>query len=166
VLIRNGLKVRDVLPSECCRIISLVINDINFTNIYAKSGSQYKRTRDEFFLNKLAVHLNKNRIIDTILAGDFNCILDPADTRGSTNFFCFGLRQVINVFRLKDVLLQLGKAREFTFHRGTTASRIDRIYVTSNFLTRVLDYKTCPNVVSDHRAVMLTFNIDENGSIA
>jgi exonuclease III len=166
VLIRNGLKVRDVLLSECGRIISLVINEINFVNIYAKSGSQYKRTRDDFFLNKLTVHLNKNRIIDTVLAGDFNCILDPADMRGTTKNFCFGLRQVINAFRFKDVLLHSGNEREFTFYRGSSASRIDRFYVTPNFFTRYVDQKTCPNVISDHRAVLLTFNIEENEAIA
>jgi exonuclease III len=166
VLYRNGLNVRDVLLSECGRIISVVIQNINFINIYAKSGSQYKRTRDDFFQNKLAVHLNKNRVTENVLAGDFNCILDPADTRGSTKNFCFGLRQLVNSFQFKDTLLHLGRAREYTFFRGSSASRIDRVYVTPNFFPRVVDFKTISNAVSDHRAVLLSFKINENESIA
>ena len=62
------------------RIISAVINGLNNVNVYAHSGSKFKRERDLFFTDKILVHLAEFR--ENIILGDFNCILERNDSNG------------------------------------------------------------------------------------
>lgn len=60
VAIRKNFVYSDVVVDPTGRIISFIVNGINFVNIYAQSGSQYKKERNEFFTENIALHLNKN----------------------------------------------------------------------------------------------------------
>lgn len=59
MLIRNGLDYKDVLYHPNGRILSATVADINFVNVYAFSGTNRKKERDEMFQTDLAVHLSK-----------------------------------------------------------------------------------------------------------
>jgi Reverse transcriptase (RNA-dependent DNA polymerase) len=145
--------------SECGRITSIIINRVNYINIYAKSGSQYKRERDFFFLDEISIHLNKEGVVSHVICGDFNCIIDNADTRGATKNFCYGLKQLTIALNLKDII-SLRNEKKFTFVRGPSASRLDRFYVSLNFVSNVLGSQTVPVAFSDHHAVLLKIKID------
>jgi exonuclease III len=165
ILIRAGIVFRDLLMSDCGRIISVAIDDTNFINIYAKSGSQHKKARNDFFMDEISVHLNKRGATNTLIAGDFNCIMDAADTRGTSKNYCFGLRQLTGSFELKDALFHLNTQRCFTFFRGSTASRLDRFYATRGFLEKTVDLVTVPVAFSDHRAIILKFRIEVHQAV-
>ena len=64
------------------RGISAHFNGIKIINIYAPSGFEKKREREEFYNGDIAcllMHSSDN----TFLAGDFNCVLTPSDSTGS-----------------------------------------------------------------------------------
>jgi exonuclease III len=159
ILLRRSMPFSSLLMSECGRITSIVINQINYVNIYAKSGSQYKRERDAFFLDEISIHLNKNDVNSHVICGDFNCIIDSADTKGSTKNFCYGLKQLTISLDLKDVAL-VRNERKFTFFRGASASRLDRFYVSTHLVSSVLDIETLPVSFSDHHSVLIKMKID------
>lgn len=159
ILLRRGIPFSDLLMSECGRITSIIINQINYINIYAKSGSQFKRERNIFFLDEISVHLNKDSASSNVICGDFNCIIDTTDTRGPTNNFCYGLHQLTLAMDLKDAVA-LRNEKKFTFFRGASASRLDRFYMSSNLVCFVLGSQTIPVAFSDHHAVIIKLKID------
>lgn len=51
VLIRDNLDFHSYVLDPSGRITSVVINDINFVNVYAHSGTNKKKEREDLFLN-------------------------------------------------------------------------------------------------------------------
>lgn len=113
-----------------------------------------KKERDELFLDNMAVHLNKGGFTYSVVGGDFNCILNAGDTAGSNKNFCSGLKRLIELFKWKDIALEL-KKNIFTFFRGVSQSRLDRFYAPLKFVERVTDFCTIPVAFSDHCAVVM-----------
>lgn len=136
ILIRNGLEYKDVLYHPNGRILSLTVANMNLVNVYAFSGTNKKKERDIMFQTDLAVHLGKYSAMSTVLGGDFNCILEPGDTKNSCKNYSTSLKSVIDSLKLKDILLQK-KTNEFTFLRGDSASRIDRFYANSTVVQNI-----------------------------
>ena len=68
------------------RITTVKVNLYNqilkFVNVYAPSGSS-NNERDEMFQNDLLFYL-RNNISNTILAGDWNCIISKIDCENGT----------------------------------------------------------------------------------
>jgi len=163
VLLRVGTPYMQPLFSECGRLISFLLNNVTYVNVYPVSGSQFKRERNFMFLNEIAVHLNRLNASDILIGGDFNCILNPADTRGETKNICYGLKQVTTSLNMKDAHSSINSnTRIFTFFRGTSASRLDRFYVTKNFFQTIITAGTHPTAFSDHSAVDLKLKINQN----
>lgn len=158
ILIRKSFSYSDFIFDPSGRILSVVVNGVNYINIYAQSGSDKKRERDELFTEGLSVHLNKPGTVFTMLGGDFNCILDPKDSLGSTKNFSNGLKNLVELFSFKDVAKSL-KSDRFTFHRNQSASRLDRFYIPKEFVCNVSNCKTLPLVFSDHHCVILTLKV-------
>lgn len=102
VAIRKNFAFTDLLVDPTGRIISFMLKGIKFINIYAQSGSQYKKERNEFFTESLALHLNSN-FDGLVIGGDFNCVLYEEDSRGSNNF-CQGLQHLVDQLKLRNVV--------------------------------------------------------------
>lgn len=113
VAVRKSFNFSDLIVDPSGRIISLIINGINFINVYAQSGSQFKKERNDFFTETIALHLNKN-YQDLVIGGDFNCFLTDADSKGANNF-CQGLQQLVDKMKLNDVAKKISKKPAFTF---------------------------------------------------
>lgn len=160
MLIRNGLDYKDVLYHPNGRILSATVADINFVNVYAFSGTNRKKERDEMFQTDLAVHLSKYPSTSMILGGDFNCILETGDSRNSTKNYSTALRSLTDSLKLSDVLLKK-KSNEYTFLRGDTASRIDRFYAHSSMIENIIQAQTVTVVFSDHRAVFFKLKVQK-----
>jgi exonuclease III len=166
IFIRSGIQYRDLLLSTCGRIISFAIEDTVFTNVYPISGSQYKRERRDFFLNDIISHLNKPNTTKYIIGGDFNCILDPADTRGTSKNLCHELKRMVHNLSMKDIYTKFSQnytSRQFTFHRGNSASRLDRFYASASLFEQITDFEVSPVCFSDHHAILIKQRIESNG---
>lgn len=160
ILVRKSLEISDFILDPCGRITSVVVDDINFVNVYGHAGSQYKAERDVLFEQNVTVHMCK-RTADAIVGGDFNCILETDDCRSNNKNLSRGLLSFVNMFGLKDVECKLkGKNKQFTFYRNDSASRLDRFYAPSNLLKRISGFQNIPVPFSDHRAVVFRYNID------
>jgi exonuclease III len=84
ILAKDCYHITNIQRIPTGRGTSAQFNDIKIVNIYAPSGSERKRERDDFYNNdvaRLLIHPNPNMI----LAGDFNCVLANSDCAGSPN---------------------------------------------------------------------------------
>lgn len=158
ILLRNNIQFSNVVLNTNGRISSVCVDSTNFINIYAHSGSNQKKERDELFNDTILIHLAHGK--ENVLLGDFNCVLLPDDMNGTTKNFCHGLNSLITSLELKDVEKTFLKNKtNFTFFRGTSCSRLDRYYASTDFITQVLDVHTVPLSFSDHHGVILKLNI-------
>lgn len=80
ILLRNNISYTNLVMNTNGRITSLVIDGVNFINVYAHSGSKYKRERDNLFTDEILVHLGEFK--ENVVLGDFNCIIDKKDSTG------------------------------------------------------------------------------------
>lgn len=154
ILVRKSMNISNVLLESNGRIVSLVVNGVNFVNVYAHSGSNYRRERNDLFTNLISVHLSKQEASYSVIGGDFNCTLEEGDRNAMSSGICAGLKNLVDLFRLKDVAKEKKKA-EYTFFRGESASRLDRFYAPVQFVENVTSVSTVPVAFSDHSAVIM-----------
>ena len=100
-----------------------------------------------------------------IWAGDFNLTLDTQLDRfpaqKTKDPYSYNLSQLIKTFDLKDVFRELFPSkRVFTFKRGTSKSRIDRAYVSSNVI--VTKYEQEIFSLSDHDLIKVDVIFQNN----
>jgi exonuclease III len=111
------------LPSG--RAMSVEYNGIRFINVYAPSGSARKTERENFVNKELALAF-LIAAPHTILGGDFNCVLNPADTTGTIQT-SRARAEILRSLSLVDTWTQDRLRPSFTHYSPTGATRIDRI---------------------------------------
>ena len=161
IIINKDLNVRikNCEKSANSRIISLNIdlynNPLHLINIYAPAGST--RERDDFFKEDLPYYL-RNSLENSVLGGDFNCILHPRDSTSKSTHICKSLNNIFKDLSLKDVWWLCNRDVEHTFVRNNYGSRLDRIYAKSlvNCINNV--YLKHTNI-SDHSCIIINLSI-------
>lgn len=101
VLVRKNVDFSNILLNPNGRITSISVGGINFVNIYAHSGSGYRKERDVLFTQDIIPHLSSNE--SNVVLGDFNCILLKKDSNGSVKNISQGLKQLVENLNLKDI---------------------------------------------------------------
>lgn len=161
ILLRNSLVFSNVILNVNGRISSVTVDSINYINIYAHSGSAFKKERDALFNEDVLIHLAHGS--ENVIVGDFNCVLNGDDMIGSAKNFCGGLKNLVDALELKDVEKHILKRKSnFTFVRGASKSRLDRYYASIEFIKNVQTVKTVPLSFSDHHSVILKLTIIQN----
>lgn len=163
VLVRKNIDFSDILLNPNGRISSIRIGGINFVNIYAHSGSGYRKERDYLLSQEIIPHLSSND--PNVILGDFNCILLKKDSNGSVKNISKGLKQLVDSLHLKDIGDTFNSKTRFTFFRGGSMSRLDRVYGPENFLKDVRSFDTLATSFSDHHALIVKYEIDSNNDV-
>lgn len=158
ILIRNSIEFSKVCMNPNGRIISVVIDNINFINVYAHSGSKYKKERDLLFSEDLLVHLSETQ--ENVILGDFNCIIDKNDSNGVNKNVSNGLKTLVTSLGLVDIEVKKNNSRTFTFLRGNSKSRLDRVYSSMEFLDKVRSLETVAVSFSDHHSIIMKIEIN------
>lgn len=155
IVYRPGIILTDFIASPSGRVVSALYDNTVMINVYSPSGSGHRIDREHFFREELNIHLT--RASDIILAGDFNCVLHSKDQRGPSLNKSVALQDLVTGLRLTDMWEYIHHDYvEFTFHRGTSASRIDRIYVTPSLHVAINNINVIPVSFSDHHTVCCT----------
>lgn len=71
ILLKKNLVYKNHIIDPSGRLISVVVNGINFVNVYAFSGTNKKKQRDDLFRNQMAIHLSKSNCRFSVVGGDF-----------------------------------------------------------------------------------------------
>lgn len=163
ILLKEGIIASDTEKLPDSRGIAVTIYNTRLINIYAPSGFVNKRQRADFFKEGMVPLFN--RCPDqAIFAGDFNCVLSAKDQTPNFNK-SVELERVIRDLNFTDTWeLTHGDRPGFTYITNHSASRIDRIYTTSNLRTRVLQAELWPTIFSDHIAYVCTINLNKQGT--
>lgn len=156
------LQIKTIIKDPAGRYIiiqgMLLFENINLINVYGPNEDDPK------FYNNLFLTVS-NLSGQYIIAGDFNCTLDPVRDRSS------GLdnthnrsRKTISHFMKELNLLDIwrhGKpnAVEYSCYSSTykTHSRIDYVLVSALLVSKINDCQYSSIVISDHAAVSLTY---------
>lgn len=155
LLIRQslGAVVQSVNTCESGRFIvcdfSLSSENWRVICLYAPTKAQERR---EFF-EEIESYLKCERRL--ILAGDFNCVCagrDKTSGKKHNDASTAVLRDMTAEFHLEDVgeCLCSGKSVIFTHFQGTSHARLDRVYVSAEFIPLCRDYSVTPVAFSDH----------------
>ena len=161
IIYRKQLVPTEIEQSPCGRITSLTLNKIRIINIYAPSGSNKKSERNLFFTHDLLYYLRHTHL-PTLLAGDFNCVLEGKDQSSTPSNFCKSLFNVCKELNLTDAWRYVHPNEvEFSFFRSSSASRLDRFYVSSHLVQHLKSSEMVPVPFSDHCIVTLSIQSPE-----
>ena len=138
------------------RLMSMKITFYNhilhFVNVYADSGSNTS-AREEMFKNEILFYL-RNNLSNTILGGDFNCVLSKRDTESDSVHISKALGNTTRCLQLKDGWFVKHKDIKYTYIRQNHGSRLDRFYVrdVSNHIVMI---DVINMSYSDHSSVIM-----------
>lgn len=163
ILVRRNIETSDILLNPNGRISSIRIGGINFINIYAHSGSGYRKERDLLFSQDIIPHLSCDS--PNVLLGDFNCILLNKDSNGTVKNISQGLKQLVDSLDLEDIGITINKKPHFTFFRGESMSRLDRVYGPKSFLDKVHSFESVATSFSDHHALIVKYKTQSNDDV-
>ena len=126
---------------------------LRLVNVYAPSGAERKQEREVFFNIDLPQLLLETPSM-MLIGGDFNCVLAKTDCTGNFNY-SRALHALIRGFDLIDMWEEAPERRIFTHYTWQGATRLDRIYATSNLRGRKCGIETVLAAFTDHLAVIL-----------
>lgn len=132
ILLKQHVKYTHVEKSLDSRILAVRIHEsITLCNVYAPSGTQNRAEREKLFNTSIAYYLRHNTRY-TLLAGDFNAVIRPRDSTGTSNF-SRSLENLTRQLRFVDVWAALrGNDDGYTYITHNSAARLDRLYVCSD----------------------------------
>jgi exonuclease III len=153
ILTRQGLYMKNIKRLPSGRGIAGQFKDTYIINVYAPSGAEKRREREDFFTREMAYLLPTN-LEDVILAGDFNCVTSQADCTGTPNG-SKALTEITTNLALHDVYNTRIQKPPYTHYTTKSATRIDRIYLTGNLQKRKQGADTIIAPFTDHSAVVV-----------
>ncbi|KAJ4442407.1 hypothetical protein ANN_03993 [Periplaneta americana] len=130
IIYRSGLPIKQSELHPSGRILSILTeaNEL-IVNVYLPSGTNNRTERERVISDDLPFYL-RHKYNMLILGGDFNNVLNAKDQLGAYNPSP-GLKRICEDLQLLDSWeVCHGNYVEFTFYRGNSASRIDKIYVS------------------------------------
>lgn len=135
------------------KIITATTGSDKFVNVYGPSGSNKRAERELLYHTRLPPYLHGTP--NVIMCGDWNATLHAKDQRGTINT-SNSLRTLVTQLDMTDVWEHIhGNMVQYTFHRGNSASRLDRIYVSRALVNSIHSVKVIPASFSDHDALLL-----------
>jgi hypothetical protein len=101
-------------------------------NLYAPAGTARRADREHFFNSELPALLYA-AVPSMLIDGDFNCVLQPADT--TVPFTSSrALSEIVRGLAPSDAWSQDPQRPTFTHYSPSGATRIDRFYMTQHLL--------------------------------
>jgi exonuclease III len=163
ILSRNEIPFTIVHKLPSGRDMSDEYSKIRLINVYAPSGSALRTEREKFFNTELPFSF-LTASPHSILGEDFNCVLSPADTNGAAlpgRKPCRALSEIVQSLALFDTWKQDPLQQTFTHHPKNRATRLDRIYVSSELVKRKSGVEIMPAAFTGHHGVGLRLTIQD-----
>jgi exonuclease III len=123
---REGISLENVAMIPSCCAIAAKFREVWILNVYAPSGTARKQERERFFTSELP-YLLTGASDHILLGGDFNCVLETADSTGYFNN-SRQLAELVHELALADTWQGNQAQKVYTHYSVSEATRIDRIY--------------------------------------
>ena len=160
IVARRNIQITNIEKLPSGRAMAVESNGLRIINIYAPSGTAKRTERERFYNSELPVLLTAPPT-QTLIGGDFNCILSPSDATGNFTH-SNALANVIRGFNLTDAWKQDPLRPAYTHHSNQGASRIDRFYLSPAAEGRKVGIETIPVAFTDHHAVLIRMRLYAN----
>jgi hypothetical protein len=158
-LVRNGIPLTNIIRVPSGRVIAATYHNTLLINVYAPSGTTQRFDRENFFNVELPNLLRPNRS-QTIIGGDFSCVLHPTDTTGHFNT-SRALKEIISGLTLHDTWEQNPSQPMYTHHSSHGATRLDRFYISADLIQHKSGATIIPVAFSDHHAMTFRLKVNE-----
>ena len=112
--------------------------------------------RDEYYTLDLP-HLLQHASYDYVIGGDFNCVVKKSDCTG-TPTTSRPLTTLVHRCKLIDAWNSTANNTGYTHYTNTSASRIDRIYMSPTVNELKIQTTTLAAAFTDHNAVQVTLS--------
>jgi exonuclease III len=162
IVARFDIMLRNINKLPSGRAIAAECKGLYIVNIYAPSGTEKRKERENFYNTEVPQLLQTGQG-EIIIGGDFNCVLDPADTSGHLHS-SRALAETIRELHLTDTWKQDQTRPAYTHYSNTGASRIDRKYVSRNRESRITGIDFLRAAFTDHNAVVVHLALGEMGA--
>jgi exonuclease III len=153
ILVRQAIPVTNIQKLPSGRAISVESSGLKFINVYAPAGSARRKERETFFNTELPASLY-TAPSQTIIGGDFNCVLSHVDSTGHFQP-SRDLSEIVTLLALVDTWTQVPLRPTYTHHHPTGATNIDRFYVSTDMEQRKSGIEIITAPFTDHHAVVL-----------
>ena len=159
ILAKESITITNIKRIPSGRGMAAMFNTTWIVSINSPSGDKKENERKMLYNNDVTYVLPTAHA-DMIMAGDFNCIVSNIDSTGTNNYSCTALANIVNGFGVIDAWDTSTSRRIYTHYTPNGASRIDRMYVTRNILSKKQSVETVAAAFIDHLAVVLRIAID------
>jgi exonuclease III len=160
IVTREHYTLNNIIRLPSIRGMDAEFQGLWLVNVYAPSGTGRKQAREVFFNMDLPQLLLETPSI-MLIGGDFNCVLAKTDCTGNFNY-SRALHALIRGLDLIDMWETAPERRIFTHYNRQGATRLDRIYATSNLRGKKCRIETVLEAFTDHLAVILRITLDTN----
>jgi exonuclease III len=134
IVTRQHYTLNNIVHLPSGRRIAAEFQGLWLVNVYAPSGTKRKQEREVLFnMDLLQLLLETPSMM--LIGGDFNCVLTKTDCTGNSNY-SRALNAPIRGLDLIDMWETAPQRRIFTHYTRQGATRLDRIYATSNLRGR------------------------------
>jgi hypothetical protein len=152
ILTRDSIHFTNISRIPSGRAIAATLRTLLIINVYVPSGTARRSEREPFFNNDHPLLLG-SASDDILMGGDFKCVLKAADSNehGSSR----ALATLVQGYALSDAWQARRDSNGSTHYATHRATRIYRIYLSSETLARKTGLATVPAAFTDHLAVVL-----------
>ena len=162
-LVKSDIKISDVIIGKNGRIIGVKLNNIQFWNVYPKSGTAYKKERELFFREILCnLFMNWKDSSEFIFqSGDHNCTHREEDSlNNGQQHIQPGLIKHMQIHGLSDDFIRVHGKDQLMYSRITqqSSTRID--YVLSNTNKCIYFQYLDMGLGLDHKAMFAKYDVD------
>ena len=162
MLISKDIIIKDKIVGENGRIIGVNLGNLQVWNIYGKSGTQHKITRDQLFKEDLPtlMELWMDICKEILVVGDFNCTNRKCDSLNNPEtHFQKALIDFMKGYRLSDDFVYFsGGGKDFSRITKRSSTRID--FSLSNFSSECKRYNYINFPTLDHKIIYAEYSID------
>jgi exonuclease III len=163
IMAKNRYLFDRIVTSPSGRAIAVVCYGVLVVNVYAPSGTAMRSERELYFNTELPF-LFRSDHHHILCGGNFNCVLQPIDVLGHFSRSP-ALAELVRRFHVRDTWTQDPARPTFTFYHASSASRLDRIYLTPDLSAHKSGIQILPAAFTDHCAVALRIRFPESGII-
>ena len=162
-LVKKNIKIVDVIIGKNGRVIGMKLQNLQFWNVYPKSGSAHKKEREQFFRETLCnLFMNWKDATEFIFqSGDHNCTHREVDSLNNRQQHMQpGLIKHMQINGLSDDFINVHGNDQIMYSRITqhSSTRIDYLMSNSNkcYYFQYLDL----GLGLDHKAIFAKYDID------
>lgn len=160
ILWRTTIQIQDLTSLTSGRGAAGTLGDVRIVNLYAPAGGAQRQDRRKFFAEDITPLLAgpEGASARVVIGGDFNCVLEAADTTGAFNK-CATLQQLVDNLALCDAGLTRTARHTFTYHSVVCRSRLDRIYLSKTAESSIKSVHVHTVSFGNHQGVSVHVNL-------